>query len=595
MQLGKRRGGSPSSVIPLSPSRRATLPVTRSTGADVDPEVPKPAERGSVLDGDQPPQVLTDEVVERNAVRSLIPLAAGKRRAIALREERKAEADDQERGRDNCVAGVTRERERREPHAERAAARQPLRQPQRRSERTSDEHRGRKRHERRKEEDEISLVVAPPQLEEDEQDCAERSRVDERKANRSEAGRAGGHSRNEDTRRCGRDEQREPEPLERESAAGQDVPDRRTGPVRDEHPSERAHRDPHDRARKGESGRFGNRQQRELPAAGAVPGKPATGSGEVGAERHRRKEREREQQRGRLPADDAQPPSCCPAGGLSVAQLLDRRDQIEARRHSLELGARARDAGSQVVHLPQPGLSCLERNHPGIAAKDHVESTGSRQGLHALGEKERRRRRPVIAGGVGEGRTDLRGFERVVGRGEEVAEEESALQRPGANLDKVQPCGLRHPSFGATEAKNLAPLGAALCRQPSGAQNDLCPQPLDTAEAGKASSDRALAEEDERARITGDRVRQRGSRPALEDGLRLGALGGNAEPDGPHRPRSVRNPLDRLGDGAILGDKGAGPAADDDRGAGCDAEDDEDDGPTPAAQPSANQPERVEH
>ena len=68
-------------------------------------------------------------------MRRLIPLAAGKRRAVALREEREAEADDEERGRDDGVAGIPREREGREPQPERTAARQPLGQPQCRSQR----------------------------------------------------------------------------------------------------------------------------------------------------------------------------------------------------------------------------------------------------------------------------------------------------------------------------------------------------------------------------------------------------------------------------------------------------------------------------
>ena len=117
-------------------------------------------------------------------MRCLIPLAAGERRAIALREEREAEADDEERGRDDRIARVAREREGREPQPERPAARQPLGQPQRRSQRTSDENRRRERHERRQEQDEISLVVAAPQLEQHEQDRGERRRIDEREAGR---------------------------------------------------------------------------------------------------------------------------------------------------------------------------------------------------------------------------------------------------------------------------------------------------------------------------------------------------------------------------------------------------------------------------
>ena len=372
-------------------------------------------------------------------------------------------------------------------------------------------------------------------------------------------------------------------------------PTRRAGPVGDERPAERSDRESHDRAGESERGRLRNGQERELPAAGAVPGEPAAGGGEIGAKRHRRQEREREQQRGRLAADDAEPAPGGPAGGLGLSQLLDRRDQVEARRHGLELGARTRDAGGEVVHLPQPRASGFERSHPRIAAKDDVESGSSGERPHALGEEERRRRRPVIAGGACEGRAHLGCGKRVVGRRQEVAEQQPALQGAGPDLDQLQALRLGQPSGGSTQAEHLAALGAALRRQPSRAKRHLRAEALDAAEAGKGAPDRALAEEDERARIGGDHVPERGARAALEDGLRLGALGGNAEPDGPHRPRAVRDPLDRLRDGAILGDEGARPAADDDRGAGRDAEDDEDDRPTPVAEPRANQPERVEH
>ena len=172
----------------------------------------------------------------------------------------------------------------------------------------------------------------------------------------------------------------------------------------DERPAERAHRKSHDRARESERGRLRNRHERELPAARAVPREPAAGGGEIGAKRHRGQECEREQQRRRLAADDAEPAPGGPACGLRLAQLLDRRDQIEARRHRLELGARTRHAGGEVVHLPQPRPSGFERNHPRVAAIGDVEGRRAGKHLHSLGEEERRRSRPVIAARNGRGK-----------------------------------------------------------------------------------------------------------------------------------------------------------------------------------------------
>ena len=123
-------GSMPRSVIPVSPSSRPTPPVSRSTGVASTPGSRGEAcDRRRVLHRDQAPQVLPDDVVERNPVRRLVTLAASERRAIALGEESQTEADDEEgRGRDR-VAGVARERERGDPQAERAAAREPLDEP----------------------------------------------------------------------------------------------------------------------------------------------------------------------------------------------------------------------------------------------------------------------------------------------------------------------------------------------------------------------------------------------------------------------------------------------------------------------------------
>ena len=174
--------------------------------------------------------------------------------------------------------------------------------------------------------------------------------------------------------------------------------------MRDERPAERADRKSQDRARESERRRLRHRHERELPAARAVPREPTAGGGKIGAKRHRRQECEREQQRCCFAADDAQPAPCGPAGGLRLAQLLDRRDQIEARRHRLELGARTRDAGGEVVHLPQPRPPGFERNDPRVAAVEASRAGAPASVLDALGEEERGRGGPVIARGASERR-----------------------------------------------------------------------------------------------------------------------------------------------------------------------------------------------
>ncbi len=79
---------------------------------------PEAAQRRRILDRDQPAQVLADDVVERHAMRSLVALAARQRRAVALGEQRQPEADDQEGGRGDGVAGTAGEAERGDPEPE---------------------------------------------------------------------------------------------------------------------------------------------------------------------------------------------------------------------------------------------------------------------------------------------------------------------------------------------------------------------------------------------------------------------------------------------------------------------------------------------
>ncbi len=151
-------------------------------------------------------------------MRGLVALAAREGRPVALGEEREAEADDEERGRDHGVAGVAGERERGEPQAQRAAARKPLDGAQRRPQQARDEHRRSEGDERGQQQGQVAVSFPSHELEGDEADRRERRRVQE-----PEAGSRGsrGDGADEDTGRGGRDEQCQPEPFGGEDAAGE--------------------------------------------------------------------------------------------------------------------------------------------------------------------------------------------------------------------------------------------------------------------------------------------------------------------------------------------------------------------------------------
>ena len=216
---------------------------------------------------------------------------------------------------------------------------------------------------------EVPLAVAARDLEDDERDRGDRGGVEEPEARPR---RARGDDADEHGRRGRGDEQREREPLAGEDAARQDLADRRAGPLGDDRAAEQPDGEADRRPRQRERGRLGDGDERELPAAGAVPGEPAAGGEQIGPQRHRREQREREQERRGLAADDAEPA----ARGRLVA-CASRSSSTGATRSKLDVrpGARSapRDAGGQVVHLPQPRPAGAERRHPGVAAVDAVE------------------------------------------------------------------------------------------------------------------------------------------------------------------------------------------------------------------------------
>ena len=222
-----------------------------------------------------------------------------------------------------------------------------------------------------------------------------------------------------------------------------------------------------------------------------------------------------------------------------------------------------------------------------------VEGGRLRERGGALREEERRRRRPVVARRGGDHRAHLGVCERVVGRREEVAEEDPAAERGGADLDEMQPLRLRQPAR-AAEPQHLATRGRAGPGQPAAAELDGAAEALDAAEPGKGARDRGLAEEDEGGWLAGSGRRECAPRAPLERGLRLVADPRQPEPHRPHRPRAVRNPLDRLRDGTVLRHGRPGKAAEDDGGTRGDAHDDEEGRAAAAAQPCSREPERVE-
>ena len=239
----------------------------------------EPLEGRCVLNRDQAPQVLADEVVERHAVRRLVALTARQRRAVALGEERQGEADDEEgRGHDR-VAGAARQRERGQPKPERTPTGEPLDEAEGGPQQACDEHGGRERDQRRQEQREVALAAAARELERDEPRRGERGSIQQAEPRPGSAHRGG---RDEDRGADGCDEHGEPEPLPGEDAADEDVTDRGAGALGGDRAHEHRERKPDQRPAEREHARLGDGQERELPPTRAVPGESAARRREVG-------------------------------------------------------------------------------------------------------------------------------------------------------------------------------------------------------------------------------------------------------------------------------------------------------------------------
>ena len=527
-------------------------------------------------------------------MRRLVSLSAHEGRPVALGEERESEADDEERCRDHRIARVSGERERSEPQTQDGPRERPRASrsttAQRRPQQPRDEDCSREGDERGEQQSQIAVATPARELEHDESDRGKRRRIQEPEPGSRCPRRDRAH---EDGGRGESDDQRQPKPFGREDAAGEHVPDGCARPLRHDRASDRADREPDRRARQRERARLRHRDERQLPTARAVPGKPPAGCSEIRAQRHRRQQREREQERRRLTADDPEPAPRRTTRRLRLAKLLDRRDEVEARRDRLELRTRLRHTGREVVDLPETRSPRSQRNDPGVAAVERVERRRPGERPRPLGEEERRRRRPVVPSGSRHGGAHLGVEERVVGRGEEVAEEDAVVQHCFPDLDDPQSGWMGQPPL-AAQAQHLAAHRRAGMRQTPGPQGHPVPEPLDSAEAREGACNRRLAEEDERGRGSIDGVPERDAGTALERGLRLVALGGNAEPDRPHRAAPFRNPLDGLRDGPILRDERAGAASEDDGRACGDPEHDQDDGGAAPPEPRADETQRIQ-
>ena len=514
--------------------------------------------RGGLPDPDEAREVLPQREVERHREGGLLLLPAGEGRPVALREDGEPDADQQEGGRDGGVARMPGEGERCEAEGGRAASRQPLQEQERGAQQPrADDRRDEgdeagqedERHRRpRLGRERLLVEVAPEQRQDDDGEGPQRRGVDGRERPASQGERPRPQGGEEDERESGRHRGRGEEPGAGERGVREDLADRRSGPGGDGRAGKRAEGPAGRRSGNGDGRGLRAGVERELPAARPEPGEAPPRRLGVAPHAHGGEDGEGEEQGRGLAAHEQEPPRGHVARFGGCAQLLDRSRELERARRRLQGRPGARDVAGQLVDLPGPHRSRLQRRHPGVAAVHVLERRRGRQLVDPLGEDERRRLGPVVAGPLPEARAEGGTAALVLGRHDEVAEEHRRGEDGRPDLDEAQPLDVRDRPA-AAQPDDLAALGLAGAREAAGAERHPPVEPVDRAEAEERARDRALPEEDERGRLAGNDPRERLRGRLLEAGVVL-VERRQAEPRGPHgallgrespRPRGRRS------------------------------------------------------
>ena len=260
------------------------------------------------------------------------------------------------------MARVPGERQRREAQREGTAPAPPLEQPQRGPEDARARDGGDERHEPRKKEQEGARAAtggergrirgAARECECDRRESSERSDVGGRDRDPAHAHGLHAQRRDENERRDDGEPDPERDSTGRERRVAEDRADRDVQASRDECGHDGADRPAADRRGEGDRAGLRGREEHEWPAARSEPGQPPPRRIDVPPHARSRKDREREQERRGLAADQEEPTAAHPALLARRLELLDRRRQVEEIAARAELRPRARDVAREGVDRP---------------------------------------------------------------------------------------------------------------------------------------------------------------------------------------------------------------------------------------------------
>ena len=491
--------------------------------------------------------------------------------------------------------------ERREPKGGRPPAGRAFQEQERRAQEPSADDRGDEgdeageQHERDRRSrfgrERLLVEVAAEQGEHDDRQSAERRSVEGRERAAAQRERPRSESGEQHEREGGRHRGGGEEPGARERRVCEDLAYRRSCPRRHCRSGQRPQGPAGGRSRHGDGRGLRAGVERELPAARAEPGESPPGSLGVAPHAHGGEHGEGEEERRGLAADEQQPPSGHVARLRRRAQLLDGSREVERARRRLEGRPGACGVAGEPVDLPGPHRPRLQRRHPGVAAVHVLELGGGRQPVDSLGEDERRRLGPVVAGRLQVARTECGAGLLVLGGHDEVAEEHRRGEHGRPDLDEAEPLDVRDPPA-AAQPDDLAALGLAGAREAAGAQRHPAVEAVDRAEADVGARDGALPEEDERRCLRGHDAGERLRGGALEAGVVL-VQRRQPEPGGPYRALGGRDLLDGTTDALVACDHGSGEDGGQHGRAGGDPGGGEERGRRPPGHPRGGEVKRV--
>ena len=349
----------------------------------------------------------------------------------------------------------------------------------------------------------------------------------------SRQGRRGQHERHR-----GHSTRERPECPAREQSVGEDRSDRLTGGARDRSHDRRADGDAEQRARERHRADLGREREPRLPASCTAGEQAAALASEPAAQPDRGDDREPEQQRARLAADEDQAPGGDRSAPGRGQQLVVRAAQAEGGVRRVQRGLPTRLGGQDAADVPCVQAVRAQRREPGVHAVEGLERRQPLERVDARSNQYARRRGRACGG-----RRDVAEQARVSQLGDPHAVE------PDVALVQARVSA-------AADLEYLTRRRRAGARQPARPQSDDLREPVDAGDLDQSPRDAQLPEEHHAARLARRQRSEHAPHRAVLTGVRLSAQR-RPEPVDAEALGAVRKRAERPAEGLLTCDQAA--------------------------------------